>query len=149
MGCSGIKHFGDVRVIHERERLPLGFETCHELPRVHARLNDLQGNLAPDGFLLFSHEDDAEATFADLLDQLVGADLGPNQTSFDSDVPGALDSLDRRLQKATLFLVHAEQRLHARLQLPIFSAGLLDKDSAGLWRFDPPGKVKDFGFIQL
>ena len=45
---------------------------------IHARLDDLQGDPAADGLLLLGHVDDAHAPFADLLQQLVGAD----------DVPG-------------------------------------------------------------
>jgi hypothetical protein len=136
-------------MIHECQRLPLGFEAGHDLPGVHARLDNLQGNSAPDGLLLLGHEDHAEATFSDLLDQLIRTDLGAYQTLLSSDTPGAHDSLSRRLKKAALFLMDAEQSLHAGLQLPIFVAGLLDKNPSGLGRFDPPGKVKDFGFIQL
>ena len=43
--------------------------------RVHARLDDLEGDRALDGSLLLGHVDDAHAPFADLLQQLVGADL--------------------------------------------------------------------------
>ena len=42
--------------------------------RVHARLDDLERDLAADRLLLLGHVDDAEAAFADLLQQLVGAD---------------------------------------------------------------------------
>ena len=42
--------------------------------RVHARLDDLEGDLAADGLRLLGHEDGAHAAFADLLQQLVGAD---------------------------------------------------------------------------
>ena len=42
VGRAGIEHFGNVRMIHHRQRLPLGFETGDHLPRVHSRLDDLQ-----------------------------------------------------------------------------------------------------------
>ena len=45
--------------------------TCR---RVHARLDDLQGHLPPDRLGLLGHVDDAHAPFADLLQELVGAD---------------------------------------------------------------------------
>ena len=45
--------------------------TCR---RVHARLDDLQGDRALDRLGLLGHVDDAHAAFADLLQQLVGAD---------------------------------------------------------------------------
>ena len=41
---------------------------------VHARLDDLQRDLAADGLLLLGHVDDAHAPLADLLEQLVRAD---------------------------------------------------------------------------
>ena len=49
-----------------------------DLAGVHARLDDLQRHLAADRLLLLGHEDDAEAAFADLLQELVGADQGAN-----------------------------------------------------------------------
>ncbi len=42
--------------------------------RVHAGLDDLEGDLALDRLGLLGHEDGAHAAFADLLQQLVGAD---------------------------------------------------------------------------
>ena len=52
----------------------LGFEAGDHLPGVHAQLDDLQRHAAANRLLLLGHEDDAEAPFADLLQQLVGAD---------------------------------------------------------------------------
>ena len=63
-------------MIHQRQGLLFGRKARDHLPRVHPRLDDLQGHLATDGFLLGGHVDHAHATFADLLDQLVRADLG-------------------------------------------------------------------------
>ena len=42
--------------------------------RVHARLDDLERDLAADRLLLLGHVDDAHAALADLLEQLVRAD---------------------------------------------------------------------------
>ena len=42
--------------------------------RVHARLDDLERDLAAHGLRLLGHVDDAHAAFADLLQQLVAAD---------------------------------------------------------------------------
>ena len=63
-------------MVHHRQRLPLGLEPGDHLPRVHARLDDLQRHAPLDRLVLLGHEDDAHAAFADLLQQLVGADLG-------------------------------------------------------------------------
>ena len=45
---------------------------------IHARLDDLEGDDAPDRLLLLGHVDDAEAALADLLQQLVGANHAAN-----------------------------------------------------------------------
>ncbi len=75
-GGARVEHLGNVGMVHHRQRLPLGFEAGDHLPRVHARLDDLQRDAAFDRLLLLGHVDDAHAAFADLLQQLVGADLG-------------------------------------------------------------------------
>ena len=62
-------------MIHHRQGLPLGLEPREHLPRIHARLDDLQRHATPDRRLLLGHVDDAEAPFADLLQQLVRPDL--------------------------------------------------------------------------
>ena len=74
VGGAGIKHLGDVRMVHEREGLALGLEAGDDLPGVHAELDDLEGDAATDGFLLFGHEDHATTAFADLLEELVTTD---------------------------------------------------------------------------
>ena len=74
--------------------------------RVHARLDDLQRHLAADGLRLLGHVDDAHAPFADLLQQLVGADdragaLGDRrQSTVDGQRPPA-----GRFQEAAALLV--------------------------------------------
>jgi hypothetical protein len=55
--------------------LPLCLEAGNDLPRVHPRFDNLQGYAAPYGRLLLGHEDHAKAPLADLLKQLVWADL--------------------------------------------------------------------------
>ena len=74
VGRAGVEHLGDVRMVHHRQRLPLGLEAGDHLPRVHARLDDLERDRPLDRLGLLGHEDDAHAAFADLLQQLVGAD---------------------------------------------------------------------------
>ena len=61
-------------MVHHRQGLPLGLEAGDHLPRVHARLDDLERDGPLDRLGLLGHEDDAHAAFADLLQQLVGAD---------------------------------------------------------------------------
>ncbi len=74
LGGPRVEHPGDVRMVHQGQGLPLGLEAGDHLLGVHARLDDLQGHLAADRLLLLGHVDHAHAAFADLLQQLVGAD---------------------------------------------------------------------------
>src|SRR6516164_540390 len=46
---SAVEHLGDIGVVHHREGLAFGFEAGDHLPRVHARLQDLERDLATDG----------------------------------------------------------------------------------------------------
>jgi hypothetical protein len=62
-------------MIHERQRLALGLESRHDLPRVHARLDDFQRDAPPHGLQLFGHEDRAEPALADLPNQTVRPNL--------------------------------------------------------------------------
>ena len=66
-----VQHPGDVRMIHHRQRLPLGLETGDDALGVHAQLDDLEGDPAQDRLLLLGHIDHAAAAFADFLQQLV------------------------------------------------------------------------------
>ena len=75
VGGAGVEDLGDVRVVHHRQRLPLGLEPGDDLLRVHARLDDLQRDPAADGLLLLGQEDDAHAPLADPLEELVGPDV--------------------------------------------------------------------------
>src|SRR4051794_2824609 len=61
---TAVKDVGDVRMIHEGQRLPLYFKAGNYLARVHTRLEDLERDLAPDRLRLLRHEDDAETAFA-------------------------------------------------------------------------------------
>jgi hypothetical protein len=78
-GFAAIEDVCDVGMVHEGQRLPLRLEPGDHLPgdhlpAVHPWLEDLQRHLAADRLLLFGHEDDTEATLADLLQHLVGPD---------------------------------------------------------------------------
>ena len=70
----GVEDPGDVGVVHHRQGLALGLEPGDDLLRVHAGLDDLQRDPAADGLGLLGHVDGAHAAFADLLQELVGAD---------------------------------------------------------------------------
>ncbi len=71
---SRIQDFGNVWMVHHRQRLPLGLEAGDDLPGVHSRFDDLEGDFSLDGFLLFRQVDHTHSAFADFLKQLVRAD---------------------------------------------------------------------------
>src|SRR4051812_2464333 len=73
VGCTGIQHPGNVGMIHEGQRLALGFEAGDNTFGVHAQLDHFKSDPTPDRFLLLGHIDNSAAAFADLLEQLVTA----------------------------------------------------------------------------
>ena len=76
-GFRPVQNARDIRVVHEGQRLPLGFEAGDHLPRVHAWLEDLECYLAADRMLLLRHKDNSEPSFADLLDETIRANHFP------------------------------------------------------------------------
>ena len=60
-------------MVHEGQGLALGLEAGNHLGGVHAELDHLEGDPAPDGLGLFGHVHDAGAALADLFEQLVSA----------------------------------------------------------------------------
>ncbi len=56
---AAVEDFGDVRMIHEREGLALGLEAGDDLFRIHAQLDDLEGDTAFDRVALFRGPDGA------------------------------------------------------------------------------------------
>ena len=60
-------------MIHERERLPLGFEARDDLPGIHAELDDLEGHAAAHRFFLLGHINHTATAFTNLLKQFVTA----------------------------------------------------------------------------
>ncbi len=76
VGGTGVEHLGNARVVHQGQGLALGLEAGDHLVGIQTRLDDLQGHLSPNGSLLLGHVDDTHAPFPDLLQSLVGADVG-------------------------------------------------------------------------
>ena len=74
LGGARVEHLGDVRVVHQRQCLPLRLEAGDDLARVHAQLDDLEGHAPLDGLALLGHPDRAEAAFTELLEKFVAAD---------------------------------------------------------------------------
>ncbi len=62
-------------MVHHRQRLTLALESGDDLLGVHAGLDDLERHAAADRFFLLGEVDDTHAPLADLLAELVGADL--------------------------------------------------------------------------
>ena len=69
-----VEHAGDVRVVHQRQGLPLGLEPRHHLAGVHPGLDDLQGDLAADRLFLLGQVDHAHAALAEDRQDPVGTD---------------------------------------------------------------------------
>ena len=78
---AGIQHFGDVRVVHQRQRLPLRFEAGDDVLGIHPQLDDLEGDAAADGFLLFGHVNDATSSFANFLQKLIRTNMLAGRTA--------------------------------------------------------------------
>src|SRR5207249_1576812 len=70
-----VMDLGDVRMVHQRQRLALGLKAGNDLPGVHAQLDDLEGDPATNRFLLLGHIDNPAAALANFLEQLVTPDL--------------------------------------------------------------------------
>src|ERR1039458_5704731 len=71
---AGVEDFGDGRVVHERQRLPLGFEARHHFARIHARLDQLDSDAPANRLLLLGQPHLTHAALADQLEQTIGTD---------------------------------------------------------------------------
>src|SRR5688572_18673119 len=67
---------GDIRMFHHRQRLPLYLEALDHFAGVHAQLDDLERDFAPDRLRLLRPINDAEPAFTKLLNQFVMANDG-------------------------------------------------------------------------
>src|SRR5260221_11945518 len=72
-GRPCIENLGDVGMVHQRQRLPLGFKPGDDALRVHSRLDDFQSDPSSNGCLLFSHVNHPASALTYLLEQLVMA----------------------------------------------------------------------------
>ncbi len=115
-------------MIHHCQRLPLRFETGDDLAAVHAGLDHLEGDAAADRLKLLGHIDHAKATFADLLEELVGADLPAE--ALENNV-GRRRRISRRFQKTLGIVVSPEQTLDAGTQVAVGRTSLVDIAGAG------------------
>jgi hypothetical protein len=136
--CSGpaVQHAGNVGMIHERERLAFRFEPGHDALGVHAQLDHLDGNLAPNGFTLLSPVNHAEAPLADLLQKSVSANaiacLFLVERELASRFHGVPEGLGDALFEEVVFLIVREQLLDSLPQLGIPSGRPLKESRARL-----------------
>ena len=61
-------------MVHQGQRLALGFEAGDHITGVHPRLDDLEGNFPANRLLLLGDENKAKAPGADLLHEHVRSD---------------------------------------------------------------------------
>ncbi len=118
VGGAAVEHLGDVRMVHDGQRLPLRLEARDHLLGVHAELDDLERDLAADRLGLLGHVNHAAAAFADLLEEFVAADAVAGLFGDGEDDGG----LDCRLGRRLLVLgvpVHG-----CGVLLPIAEAGI-------------------------
>ena len=133
----GVEDAGDVDMVHHGQGLPLGLEAGDDLPAVHARLDDLEGDLALHGLGLLGHVDGAHAALADLLQQLVRADhragaLGDRQLDGGANTHLGPNSRGGRCgshvvvpEKAPDLGVRRQESIHAAAQFGVGAAGLV------------------------
>jgi hypothetical protein len=113
-------------VIHQRERLPFGFEPGDDTFGVHARLDDFHGHFPPHRHFLFRHEDHAAATLADLFQQLVVTYTITRLLAHGIFRPGFYrNSLRGLFQKISDLIMGFQQGFHLLAQIRISSTGTL------------------------
>ena len=134
--CPAVQHACNARMIHERERLAFRFEPGNDALGVHAQLDHLDRNLAPNGFALLSPINDAEAPLADLLQKFVSADGITNLLLLERELACYFHGLPERLgdtlfEKGVLLIVR-EQLFDGFPQLGIPGGRPLKKSCARL-----------------
>ena len=74
LGCPGVKHPRNVRMVHHRQRLPLRLKPGDDVPRVHAELDHLECHTAANRLHLFGDIDHAAAAFSQFFADFVRTD---------------------------------------------------------------------------
>src|SRR6267378_5245656 len=108
-----IKHPGDVWMVHQRKRLPLGFEARDNAFGVHTQLDDFQGHPPPHWLLLFRHVNHTASTLADLFEQFVAPDAITQLFMGNRNSDLRADLLRRLLQKIADASMGLKQRFYA------------------------------------
>ena len=117
---AGIEDLGDRRVVHDGQRLPLGFESLHGCSIVHSGPDQLQRDLAPDRFDLLGQPDLSHAADAEFLQQTVR----PDDLRLGFDFWG-LDS-PRSLRQSVGVVVGGEQRFDFLAQFAVLRTRLVE-----------------------
>ena len=122
-----------------------GREPGDHLPGIHARLDDLQGDLAPDWLFLDGHVDDAHAAFTDFLDQLIRADLGAGAFGDGGEVNSGRDAVRGTEGNSGASSVECRTGVYAVAQRRVATADLLEVCVPQLGR-NPNGNP-EYGFF--
>ena len=121
---ASIENFGNVRMIHHRERLPLLFEAGDHLLGIHAHFDDLQSHAPTHGLFLLGHPHGAKSALTDLLEKFVVADplAGLFGRWREARGHGKRGSFQKRI-----LAVIGEQLLHRAAQRGIVPAGTVEE----------------------
>ena len=144
---AAVENHRDVRVIHQRERLALGFEARHYLACVHAQLDDFEGDAPADRFLLFGHPDITEAALADFLQQFVAADALAGLLAQSNDAAGNIDRFGRNacgrfFKKFAGLRVRLQEGFHALAEVGV-AATLAVEERGAFDRGQPQRRGED------
>src|SRR5258708_5582180 len=131
---SGIEYFGDVTVVHQRQRLSFSLKPGNDAFSVHARFNNLQGDPTTNRFFLFGHENNPATPFSDLLQQLVP--IHPIARLFPSIGfgPPFAYHLGWLFQESSDPVIGLEPSLYFVTQVLVFSASSVQKSDSLLNR---------------
>jgi hypothetical protein len=146
-GDAGVEDLGNVRVVHQRQRLTLGLESCEYLAGVHAGFDQLEGDGASDGRELLRRPDLAHAPGTDPFLKPVGAYAVERPGSW--SLGRARSAHDHRLQElAHASVVPLEEVLDEIAERGIVAA-LLREEGAALTGRQIGGGLEDrLGSVQ-
>ena len=105
----GIQDLGDVGMVHQGQGLTFGPESGNHLVRVHAQLDDLEGNVAAHGPLLLGHVHHGHPAFTDPLQQMVAADDRAGTLHDRQAVQRDIQLIGRGFKKITKSILDLEQ----------------------------------------
>ena len=111
-----IQHACDARIIHQGERLAFRFKAGNDALGVHAQLDHLERDVAPNRFALLRPINHAEAPLADLVQKPVSADRVANlllvESKLASGFQGFPENPHRALFEKSVRLIALEQCLN-------------------------------------